>query len=312
MNSKANPPKILQDIGQPGGLLKKIWRWRYAYLFIAPFFINFLIFQLFPIAFAVYLSFMKWSGFGEMKPVGLTNYRRLLLDERFIISLKNTTILWLGHIFVLLALAFLLAVALNSKQVIGRSVYRSFVYLPNVTPIAVMALVFGFIFESNFGVLNNFLGGLGIQGVPWLTQPNWAKVSIVLVNLWGATGWYMVILLAGLQSIDPTLYEAADIDGANGWDKLVYITLPSLRGLLIFCFITETIGSFQLFTEPYVLMHGTGGPQNGTLTTSLYMYLSAFTYNNMGYASAMSFALFAIIVVASIIQWRLFGEEGFV
>jgi ABC-type sugar transport system permease subunit len=291
--------------------IRQLIRWRWPYLFIAPFFISFLIFDLFPIGFAAYLSFMKWSGFGAMQPVGLENYRRLIPDKTFWLSLSNTSVLWVGHIFFLIGLAFLFAVALNSPMITGRSFYRMFIYLPNVTPIAVMGLVFGFLFESNFGLINGVLGGLNLPAVPWLTQPGWAKVSVILVNLWGATGWYLIILLAGLQSIDPALYEAAAIDGADGFGKLRYITLPSLRGLFIFCFLTETIGSFQLFTEPYVLMHGSGGPQNGTLTSSLYMYQTAFTYHNMGYASALSFVLFAIILVASVIQWKLFGEEGF-
>lgn len=289
--------------------LKRLWRFRSAYLFVSPFYLNFLIFSSFPIVFAVYLSFQNWSGFGEMEPVGLGNYQRLLNDSRFWLSLQNTAILWLGHIFFLIALAFLLAVALNSRifSNTGSNFYRTFIYLPNVTPIAIMALVFGFIFEMNFGILNSVLGSVGLPAVPWLADTTWAKISIILMNLWGATGWYMIILLAGLQSIDPTLYEAADIDGASGWQKMIYVMLPSVRGLLVLCFLIETIGSFQMFTEPYVLT--SGGPQNGTLTTQLHMYNTAFEYNKLGYASAMSFALFAIIIVASLIQRQLIRDE---
>jgi lactose/L-arabinose transport system permease protein len=289
--------------------LATLKHWRWPYIFIAPFFISFLIFDLFPIIFAIYLSFMKWGGLGAMKWVGFSNYQLIFKDSNFWLGLKNTSILWLGHIFFLIALAFMLAVFLNSPTITGRSIYRTFIYLPNVTPIAVMGLVFGFLLETNFGLINSLLSIFHIPPVPWLAEPGWAKVSVILVNLWGATGWYMVILLAGLQNIDPTLYESAAIDGAGGWDKLIYITVPSMKGLFVFCFITETIGSFQIFIEPYVLFNGTGGPQNGALTSALYMYHTAFGYHNFGYASAMSFVLFAIIVVASIIQVRLVGEE---
>jgi len=290
-------------------LLKKINRQRSAYLFISPFFVDFLVFGLFPILFSVYLSLTDWSGLGSMKFVGLKNFVRLLNDERFLLSIRNMFILWLGHIFFLLILAFLVAVILDAPMIKGRSIYRTMVYLPNVTPIAVMGLVFGFIFEFNFGVLNSLLANIGFSAFPWLTDQNWIKVSIILVNLWGATGWYMVILLAGLQNIDATLYEAAEIDGAGSFQKLIFITLPSLKGLLFFCFLTETIGSFQLFTEPFILVGGSGGSQGGGLVPAMYMYQQAFEYSKMGYASALSLALFAIILVASLIQWRLMDRE---
>jgi lactose/L-arabinose transport system permease protein len=244
-----------------------------------------------------------------MKFVGLKNFVRLLNDERFLLSIRNMFILWLGHIFFLLILAFLVAVILDAPMIKGRSIYRTMVYLPNVTPIAVMGLVFGFIFEFNFGVLNSLLANIGFSAFPWLTDQNWIKVSIILVNLWGATGWYMIILLAGLQNIDATLYEAAEIDGAGSFQKLIFITLPSLKGLLFFCFLTETIGSFQLFTEPFILVGGSGGSQGGGLVPAMYMYQQAFEYSKMGYASALSLALFAIILVASLIQWRLMDRE---
>ncbi len=284
------------------GLLSRMWEYRNAYLFIAPFYISFLVFGLFPIAFSAYLSFQKWTGFGPMKFVGINNYTNVLQDSRFLISMKNLVYLWLGHIFIMLALGLLLAVMLNSKQVSGRAIYRAIFYLPNVGATAAMALVFGLIFDTNFGILNMGLSHLGLPKIPWISSTAWAKPSLILFNIWGSTGWYMVILLAGLQSIDPLLYEAAEVDGANGWNKLLHITIPSLRGILFFCFIIETIGSFEVFTAPYVLTKG--GPLNSTLTPSLYLYQSAFQYNKMGYASAISFVMFACVVVASLIQTR--------
>ncbi len=285
----------------------RVWRSRNAYLFIAPFYIGFLIFDAFPIFFSAYLSFHKWSGLGEMKFRGFANYTHIFKDSRFRVSLYNTTYMWLGHIFIMLALAFLLAVVLNSKLVRGRHVYRGIFYLPNVTATAAMALVFGLVFDTHFGVLNVGLNAIGLPSIPWLTDVAWAKPSVIILNIWNSTGWYMVILLAGLQSIDPVLYEAAKVDGANALHELWYITLPSLRRILFFCFIVETIGSFEIFTEPYVLTGG--GPLNSTLSVSLYLYNSAFKYNKFGYSAAMSFVLFAIIVVASLLQTRIMGRE---
>jgi lactose/L-arabinose transport system permease protein len=244
-----------------------------------------------------------------MKFVGIGNYSNVLQDDRFLVSMGNLVYLWLGHIFILLALAFLLAVILNSKLVRGRTIYRAIFYLPNVGATAAMALVFGLIFDTNSGILNMVLSHVGLPKIPWLSSVAWSKPSLILFNIWGATGWYMVILLAGLQSIDPVLYEAAEVDGANSWDRLLHITIPSLQRILFFCFIIETIGSFDVFTAPYVLTKG--GPLNSTLTPSLYLYQSAFQYNKMGYASAISFVLFACVVVASLIQTR-FWREGMV
>jgi len=284
-------------------LFGQIWKSRNAYLFIAPFFIGFFIFDAFPILYSAYISLHKWNGLGEMEYRGFRNYVRLFQDARFVISLKNTAILWLGHIFILFFLAFILAVVLNSKNIFGRNVYRAVVYLPNVTPMAAMALVFGLIFDAQFGVLNAGLNALGFQSIPWLVNEMWAKVSVILLNLWNATGWYMLIILAGLQSIDTVLYEAAEVDGANTLQKVWFITLPSLRNVFVFIFIIETIGSFEMFTEPYVLTQG--GPLNATLTVSLYTYRTAFEFNKFGYSAAMSFVLFAIIVVVSLIQAKI-------
>lgn len=292
--------------GREKRLLRRMWENRAAYLFIAPFYIMFLFLDAFPILYSAYLSFHKWSGLGEMEYRGLTNYVRAFKDSRFLYSLRNTAIFWLGHIFVMLALALLLAVVLNSRRVRGRHVYRAVFYLPNITPMAAMTLVFGLIFDTHFGILNAGLQAIGLQAIPWLTDVLWARISIIILNIWGATGWYMLILLAGLQSIDPALYEAAEVDGSNTLQKLWYITIPSLRNVLFFCFIVETIGSLEIFTEPQLLTGG--GPLNSTLSASLYLYNTAFEYNKFGYSAALSFVLFAIIVVASAIQTKFMAQ----
>jgi len=292
-----------QDKPSRFSLFAQMWKQRNAYLFIAPFFIGFFIFDAFPILYSAYISLHKWNGLGDMQFRGFRNYARLFQDDRFVISLKNTAILWIGHIFILVFLAFTLSLILNSKNTYARNVYRAIVYLPNVTPIAAMALVFGLIFDAEFGVLNTGLNALGLPAIPWLVDVVWAKGSVILLNLWNATGWYMLIFLAGLQSIDPVLYEAAEVDGANTFQKVRFVTLPALRNVFFFVFIIETIGSFEMFTEPYVLTRG--GPLNSTLTVSLYTYRTAFEFNKFGYSAAMSFVLFAIIVIVSLIQAKL-------
>jgi len=288
-------------------LLQRMYRYRMAYLFISPFLIGFLVFDVFPILFSLYLSFQEWNGFGEMRFRGWANYLRVFSDNRFIQSLGNTIYMWLGHIFIMLALALFLAVLLNSRSLRMKSLYRVSAYLPNVTATAAMALVFSLVFDTQFGVLNTGLKALHLPPVPWLSDASWAKPSIIILNIWNITGWYMILFLAGLQNIDPLLYEAAEVDGANILQKFFFITLPGLRRILFFAFIIETIGSFQIFTEPKVLTNG--GPMNSTLSTSLYLYNTAFRYNKFGYASAMSFVLLVIIIIASIIQTRFFGDE---
>jgi cellobiose transport system permease protein len=283
-----------------------MWKSRWAYLFIAPFFVNFFIFDLFPLVFSLFLSLQKWSGFGQMQFVGLDNFRRVLSDERFWNATRNTALLWLGHIFIMMAVALLLAVVLDSKLLRGRTVFRAIYYLPSITAIAAMALVFGLIFDVNFGILNKILTAMHLPAIPWLSSTWGARASIVLFNLWGGTGWYMVIFLAGLQNINPDLYEAASVDGANAWHKLRHVTIPSLRPVLLFVFIIETIGSFEMFTEPFLLTHG--GPRDSTTTAGMYIYQHAFEFFNMGYAAAMSLVLFVFVAGASIVQVRFWKE----
>jgi len=275
----------------------------YPYLFISPFYIVFLVFGLFPILFSVYISFYKWSGFGVMSPVGITNYYRVIHDPLFWQSIRNVIFLWLGHIFILIILAFALAVILNSDSIIGRNIYRAIVYLPNVTSVAAMALVFSFVFDNNFGILNMFLHQLGIESIPWLLDPLWAKISIIGVNIWEITGWYMLIFLSGLKTIDPTIFEAAKLDGAGFWFTVRYIMIPIMKKMIAFVFLLETIGSLQIFTEPYIITKG--GPLNGTLTPVLYLYQQAFEYHKMGYASSISILLFVLTSITLIILWSI-------
>src|SRR5215510_5357895 len=226
-----------------------IKRNRYAYLFIAPFFILWLIFGLFPLLWSLQLSFTRWDGFGPMAFVGLQNYQRILADPVFWQAVSNTIYMWLGHIIILFALALFLAVVLNMKFLRGRTFFRVVWFTPYVMGTAGLALVFGLIFDQHYGPLNAILG----RQIPWLVDPSWSKISVIIFNNWQITGFWLLLILAGLQSIDPGLYEAAMIDGANAVQRFRHVTIPGLAPVLFFASISESIGSIRIFTQPYVL-----------------------------------------------------------
>ncbi|MCW2805047.1 MAG: sugar transporter permease [Propionibacteriaceae bacterium] len=293
-------------------LWKRMWRARGAYLFIAPFFILFAVFGIYPIVYSLVLSLYSWSGFDEKVFVGLENFQSLMQDSLFWLSLKNTVIMWLGHIFILIVFAIALALLLNRPWVRGRGVYRAIAYIPNTAAIAAMALSFQLIFDYQYGILNQVLNQLGIENINWTGSSSWSKVAIILLNIWNMLGWYMLIILAGLQSLDPQLYEAAAIDGAGAFRKLVHVTLPGLRPTIFFVFVVETIGSLQIFTEPYVLTKG--GPSNSSLSLAMYLYQNGFEYFRIGYAASMSVVLFVLTIAATLLLtlvWRgdLFNNE---
>lgn len=298
----------IKKIRKVGSLVKEIKRYRNAYIFISPFYILFMIFGAFPILYSFYLSFHQWRGFGPRDFVGLRNYINLLNDELFWVSLKNTAYMWLGHIFIMLLLALALAIVLNSATLRMKGFYRMTFYLPTCIAIVAVALVFGVIYDTEYGVLNYVLNKIGIFRIPWIASSKWSKNAIIILNIWRVTGWYMVILLAGLQTINTQLYEAAEIDGANALQRTWHITIPALKPIFFFCFIIETIGSFRIFTEPYVLTHG--GPANSSISMTLYLYNTAFQYFKFGYASAISFGLFGFVVMASWAQLRIWGRKS--
>jgi ABC-type sugar transport system permease subunit len=294
------------------GLAKRIWRSRDAYLFIAPFFLLFGVFGLFPIAYSLGLSLFTWSGFDSASFIGFQNFSTLMHDDLFWQSLRNTIVLWLGHIFILVALALALALLLNRPWLGGRGTYRVIAYLPNTAAIAAMALSFQLMFDYQFGVLNQVLASVGIDNINWLGSTTWSKTSIIKLNIWSMLGWYMLIFLAGLQSIDKQLYDASAVDGAGAWRQLIHVTLPGLRPTMFFVFVVETIGSLQLFTEPFVLTKG--GPADSSLTLAMYLYQNGFVYFRIGYAASMSVVLLVLTVLATIVLsiiWRgdLFNTE---
>ncbi|MEI8410924.1 MULTISPECIES: carbohydrate ABC transporter permease [unclassified Kribbella] len=279
------------------------------YVAISPFFILFAIFGAFPVLFSIWISFHSWDGIGPMKWVGLEQYDYLLSDPKFWQTIGNTLIIWVLSTVPMLLLALVIANALHNATRF-RSFYRIAYFIPNVTSVVAITLVFGSIFSNNFGLLNAFLQSIGLGKVEWLTQPWGIKIAIATIVTWRWVGYNAIIFLAGLQAISADVYEAAKVDGASPRQTFWRITVPMLRPVILFTAVTSTIGGLQIFTESRVLFGDTnniGGPGDAGLTIVSYLYQSAFIKNQFGYGAAIGWALFILIVLFSIINWRLIG-----
>ncbi len=278
-----------------------------AYLFTAPFFLLFAVFFVYPTLRSIYLSLFKWKTFGTYSFVGLDNYVKLFHDPLFLKSIWNTAFVVITSSPAQIVLALVLAVALNAKFVKGRTVWRAVFFSPILISSVVTAIVWTLMFDLHYGFINYLLSLVHLGPVPWLTQGSWARVAVSTLVTWRWTGWNMVIILAGLQSIPQELYEAAEVDGASSWQTFWHVTLPLLRPVLTFCLMISLIDNFKLFAEPAMLTDG--GPSDGTLSIVMYLYRQAFKYHNFGYASAVAVGLFAIIVVISLVSYRLTRQE---
>lgn len=285
---------------------KGAWR---QYVAISPYFILFLAFGLAPIVFSIYLSFHEWDGIGPMKFVGLNQYRYLFTDPDFWHSIAVTLIIWVLNTVPMLIIALVLAFALHSTFRF-KGFYRTAYFVPNVTSMVAMAIVFGSLFATQAGLLNSFLQWLHLEGIPWLTDPAWIKVSVASMITWRWVGYNAIIYLAGLQAIPGDVYEAAKVDGASTVQTFLRVTVPMLRPVILFTVITSTIGGLQTFTEPQVLLGDTGGPGNAGQTIVLYLYEHAFVQNQFGYGAAIAWALFLLILFFSVINWRLLSVGG--
>jgi multiple sugar transport system permease protein len=281
-----------------------------SYIFMAPTILVLGVFVVLPILFAVYLSLHKVRLLGgiEYRFTGLENFVNLGTDERVWIALRNTFEYVIIVVPLQTILALILAVTLNSG-IHGKNWWRILYFLPTVTSSAVLTLIFMWIYNSN-GLLNNVLAFLGLPTYNWLGDPAVALKGIMLMNIWSTAPFFMVIYLAALQDIPQSLYEAAELDGANGWQKFINITVPILRPVTFFVLSMGIIGTFQLFDQSYIFSNGTGGPNNATLTVVLLIYQSVFRYLQMGYGAAIAFLLAIVIIVATLIQRRFFGEKA--
>jgi multiple sugar transport system permease protein len=285
--------------------MRKEWT---AYLFLAPGLILFAIFTVFAVVYSFYLSFHEWNILEPAKPfVFLDNYARLFADKRFHRAVFNTV--YYTALAVPLTMMAGLSIALLLNNIRFKGIYRTLYYIPTITPLVVAAIIWKWVYQGDYGLLNYFLSSLGIIDRPilWLSDPNLAMPAVIIMSVWGGAGYHMVIYLAGLQAIPVEYYDAAKVDGASSWQQLRHVTVPLLTPTTFFLLITSIIGSFQVFTQIYIMTNG--GPLGRTSTIGFYLYEKAFRQFQMGYASAMAYALFAMIFIFTLIQLRYMRQE---
>ena len=286
-------------------------RMLWAYVFIAAPIIALLVFLAGPILFSGWVSLHRWdmlSPVGEMPWRGLQNYVFLLTrDTVFIKALGNTFLFAIGGVGANCILGLGFALLLNSR-IRGRTVWRVLYFMPVITAPLALAVMFAFIFDRNYGVVNHIITALGLPRQPFLSGPDQALMTLIFIAIYQYVGYYIVIFLAGLQGIPQDYYDAAQVDGAGNWQEFIFITLPLLRPVMLFVVVTNTIGALQVFDLVFAT---TGGaPANSSMTVVLYMYNTAFKFSRMGRASAMAFILFAIIMLITVMQVRLLRDRA--
>lgn len=275
-----------------------LWLW----VFLFPTLVGLLLGTLGPVLAAFGISFTDWDVLTPAKFVQLANYQRLIEDPTFTRALQNTLYYVGGMVPVSTALSLFFALMMNQK-LRGINFYRTAYFMPVVSSTVAVALVWSWIYSKDFGLLNYLLRQVGIEPIGWLSSTSWAMPAVILMSIWGNLGVGIVIFLAGLQSISETYYEAAEVDGANRWQQFKSITLPLITPSLFFYFIITMIDAFQAFEQIYIMTRG--GPVNSTTTMVYYIYRNAFRNFKMGYASAQAIVLFLVIMVLTLIYWRL-------
>ncbi len=313
----AAPAKALRPTGEVAKATSagSGWNWRedlVGWAFAAPFVILFLLFLAFPIGASLALSFTSFGLRDLQNPVGATfvglgNYADLLGDPKFWKSLLNTAYFVVIGVPVTLAIGLLIANALNSGVNRLKTVFRVGYYLPVITSIVAIAVVWRFLLNPDVGLVNMLLKAVGIDGPAWLANPVTAMPSIIAMGVWRNLGFAMIVFLAGLQAIPKTLYEAGSIDGAGRWQAFRFITLPMLRPTILFMTVITTIGYLQLFEEPFVMTGG--GPLDSTLSVTMYMYQQGFTFFHQGFASAIAYVLFLIVAFVAFLQFKFLRSD---
>lgn len=277
------------------------------YFFISPFIISFLVFGLYPIGYSITMSFWKWTANGPQEFVGLKNYVRLLTSDPFFIRTLWTSFILmitgsgLQHVF-----ALPLAMFLNDSSIRGKNFFQLTYFLPYITSTVSIVLIFSQLYDSNYGWLNFIITKwFHLEPILWLENPTAIRAAIAIMLNWRFIGWNTLIYLAGLQSIDASLYEAARIDGANKWQQAIKITVPLLKPIVFFTLTLSIIGGFQIFDEAFVLLGGytrMGGPQNAGLTTAFYLMAMGFEFGRLGKGSAVAWLMFVVIIVLNLIH----------
>ncbi|WP_082516006.1 carbohydrate ABC transporter permease [Cellulomonas sp. Leaf395] len=295
---------------RPGGGTHRLHRseHRWALAFVAAPIIGFLLFTLYPIGFAVYASLTSWNGLGPMTFVGLENYVTLFQDEYFRIALYNTFFYMLG-IPIGLALSLVLALALN-RRIPGRTAFRAIYYVPVISSLAAIAIVWQFAYNGDFGLINQVLAWFGIDGPDWLQNTATVKPAIIIMAIWKGLGYSMLLYLAAIQGVPASLYEAAALDGANAWQRFRSITLPMVRPVTFFLVVTSIIAGSQIFTEINI-MTPAGGPEFSSASVVWYIFRKAFKYQQMGYATTMAVVLGLLVFAITLIQFRINRRNDF-
>jgi cellobiose transport system permease protein len=300
------------------GLWHNIWRSRWAYIFLAPFFIAFFMFNVFPPLYSVYLSFHSWDILSPMKYVGLDNFRRAIQDALLWKGITN------GIIFGVMAsvpgLSFALAVAylLDRYARRWRNVFAAAYFSPMVTSAVSVAVVFTMLYSTSHGLINAGIEAVGLPRVGWLEQVWPLRAALAILVVWQWLGWDIIMFTTGLQTIPNDLYESAEVDGANGWQTFWRIAVPSLRPILLFVVMQSTIGILQLFAEPLILSGGgarnigatLGGRDNAILTVPMYLYELGFRRLRFGYAAAASYVMFVVVLILTLMNGRLVRGRG--
>lgn len=276
--------------------------YKYALIFVLPPIIGFILFAMAPLFISIYASFTNWNGLRQMSFVGLSNYRTLLTDDYFWTTLGNTFYLMLG-IPIGLTLSFLLALALN-RRIPGKNTFRVIYYIPVVSSLAAISILWQWAYNGDFGLINQALSYVGIDGPNWLQNTATIKPAIIIMTVWKGLGYSMLLYLAAIQSVPRTFYEAAELDGASPLQRLRYITWPMVRPVTFFLIVTNIIGGAQMFTEINI-MTPTGGPMYSSATVVWYLWQQAFNHWKMGYASAISVVLGVLIFVITALQFYM-------
>jgi multiple sugar transport system permease protein len=283
-----------------------------AYLFNAPGLITFAVFIVYAVYTSFVLSFHEWNILEPEKPfVGLDNYREVMQDESFWDAVGHSIYFVLGSVPATMAIALGLALLLNTK-IRGLGIFRTAYYLPVITPLVIAAILWKWVYNGDFGVLNFYLLKLNVidQPIQWLGDSRWAMPAVIVMNIWKGVGFNMVVYLAGLQAIPAEYYEAADVDGAGPWQQFKRITLPLVAPTTFFLLVINTIGSMRAFEQIFVMTQGgPPGPGGATTTVVYYIYTTAFKFFRMGYASALAYTLFLLMFVVSFAQFRWYVKR---
>jgi multiple sugar transport system permease protein len=289
---------------------KRRWFWQekstkhalVAYLFIAPSFLGVLVFIAFPVLFALYMSLHQWDGITMPQFVGLGNFVSIFQDPIFWITLRNTLVYTVVTVVIGTLLSLGVAQLLN-QRVIGMKLFRTALFIPVVTSALAVAVIWKWIYDYNNGLINDALSIFHIVQIPWLSDPTWALIAVCILGIWMGFGLTTILLLAAIQNVPESLLEAAAIDGATGWRRFWRIIVPLISPTILFVTIISFAASFQVFTQVYYLTNG--GPDYGTSTLMILVYQRAFTQNRFGEAAALSYVMFAIILVVTLIQFRI-------